>query len=302
MVFFSEKMYWYPQGYAIGELLLFYAFPVYATLWASDFFRVRRLSAVVLIAALYGFLIEGVLTPVMFEGGLLSPFMPAYFVGWHGLLAFVFGWLLLRRWLVTGRWGRILLSSIVVGLAWGAWATTFWLPENQSGYPFPGQWPVADFGRHALTFTLLLAAAHWLLGRGGWLTAFQPSRGERGLLLTALVFFYATLSFPGMPLGLLALLPLLGLIGGVLWLNRRREPAASLLADLDGRVRLGHVACLLAMPAAATAVYAVSRAAAPGDEALRALLELGNLLIMGGGGLAFVWALAATAWPRRRDS
>lgn len=91
MVFFSEKAYWYPQGYALGELILFYAFPVYACFWAIAHFRVRRLPALILVAALYAFLVEGVITPVIYEAGLFDPIMPAYFIGWHGLLAVIFG-------------------------------------------------------------------------------------------------------------------------------------------------------------------------------------------------------------------
>jgi hypothetical protein len=56
LVFFSEKVYWYVQGYAYAELVLYYAFPVYACLWTIDHFRVRRLPALVLVAALYALL------------------------------------------------------------------------------------------------------------------------------------------------------------------------------------------------------------------------------------------------------
>ncbi len=38
VVFFSEKAFWYPQGFILGELILFYAIPIYACLWALDHF------------------------------------------------------------------------------------------------------------------------------------------------------------------------------------------------------------------------------------------------------------------------
>lgn len=72
MVFFSEKSFWYIQGYAIVELVLFYAVPVAACLWVIDFFQVQRLSGVVLVGGLFGFLVEGILTPILYEAGLLA--------------------------------------------------------------------------------------------------------------------------------------------------------------------------------------------------------------------------------------
>ena len=52
-VFFSEKAYWYPQGYAIFELILFYGVTVYAVLWAIDYFKVRNLAGMILVAGLF---------------------------------------------------------------------------------------------------------------------------------------------------------------------------------------------------------------------------------------------------------
>ena len=83
--------------YAYGELVLYYGIPVTVCLWNIDLFHVQRLSGVVLVGALFGFLVEGVLTPLIYEVGLLDPVMPAYFIGWHGLLSLVFGWYLIRK-------------------------------------------------------------------------------------------------------------------------------------------------------------------------------------------------------------
>lgn len=72
LVFFSEKMYWYPQGYALLELILVYATPTAVCLMFITHFRATHLAQIVLVGALYGFLIEGGLTPVLFEGGLFE--------------------------------------------------------------------------------------------------------------------------------------------------------------------------------------------------------------------------------------
>ena len=130
LVFFSEKMYWYPTGYVLGELLLFYAVPVFLCLWTIDVFRVNSTATVMLVAALFAFLTEGVLTPVLYEGGLLDPILPAYFLGWHGVLSFLFGFYFVRKWLLAGHWWRLLFASGAVGLLWGSWSTTYWLLEN----------------------------------------------------------------------------------------------------------------------------------------------------------------------------
>jgi hypothetical protein len=293
-VFFSEKAYWYPQGYAILELILFYAFPVYATLWALDYFRVRRLPGVVLIGALYAFLVEGVLTPVLFEGGLFSPIMPAYFVGWHGLLSIVFGWFLLRRWLVRGQWARVALSATLVGVFWGAWSITYWLPENFEEFARPGQWPTADFALHALLFTGLLMLAHGVLGRVAWPAQVRPTRLEALIVGGGLLFFYATLSFPGAPLGAVTLIPLLGFTLLPLALKRRRrKDAPTLYDDLAGRVRPAHLLGLLLMPLAATGVYGLAVFLAPAPDQLRAIQELFTLFQLTAGGGVFVGAWIA---------
>ena len=105
------------------------------------------------------------MTPVIYEAGLLDPIMPAYFIGWHGLLSFMFGLYYLRRWLVRGEWRKLLISSALFGIFWGLWATVYWLPENSRDFVLTGQWSVFDFGVHALTFTLMLMVGHLLLGR-----------------------------------------------------------------------------------------------------------------------------------------
>ena len=297
MVFFSEKTYWYPQGYAIGELILFYAFPVYACLWAVDYFRVRRLSALILVAALFAFLVEGVLTPVIYEAGLLDPVMPAYFIGWHGLLSIVFGWYFVRRWLVGGQWQRLLIGSAVFGLFWGIWALTFWLPESFEEFANPGQWPVADFGLHALTFTLMLIVGHWLLGQGGWQKQFKMGRVEKWVLATALVFFFATLAFPSALLGILKLALLVTAVFLPLRANRQREPNGSLFTELTDTVQIRHLLPLLVMPVMATAVYGVAALFQLPEDSIRAIFELTPFAQSLIGAIVFVWAFIVTIRP-----
>lgn len=297
LVFFSEKAYWYPQGYVVAELLLFYAVPVYACLWAIDHFQVQRVSGVILIAALFAFLTEGVLTPVIYEAGLFDPIMPAYFIGWHGLLAVVFGWYGIRRWLLKGQWRRLLAGSVLFGLFWGTWAPVYWLPENKLAFANSGQWPVAEFGLHALTFTLLLMLGHWLLGQGGWQATFMPGRWEKWGVTAVLIFFFTTLAFPAAPLGILKLLLLLTAVFLPLEINRRRQPSGTLLADLAGSVQARHILPLLAMPLLATAVYQFAAVNQPTETMLRDIFELIPLAQALLGALCFVGALIVSLRP-----
>ncbi|HID30003.1 MAG TPA: hypothetical protein EYP19_08370, partial [Desulfobacterales bacterium] len=93
LVVFSEKVYWYTQGYAFLELLLYYFFPTYIFLWTIEAFRVRRWAPLFLAASLYGFLVEGVLASVLYEDGLLGLFHVSYTsLAWHALLSALFGW------------------------------------------------------------------------------------------------------------------------------------------------------------------------------------------------------------------
>ncbi len=299
-VFFSEKAFAYPQGYTYAELLLYYAFPVYACLWAIDRFRVRRPAALVLVAALYAFLVEGVLTLVLYEGGLLDPTMPAYFVGWHGLLSFVFGWYALRKWLVRGQWERVLAMGFVFGLFWGLWSLTYWLPEAYGEWGVTSRWSIADFGLYTFTFTATLALSHGLLGRGVWLPEFRPGRVERwvvGLVLVALFIVNVLLI---LPLAIFKLAALLGVIFLALRAEHVRGEEKSVLSELAGPVKGLHLPALLSIPIAATGVYALAVTYRAPEEWIRALLLESTPFFQAliGAGL-FLWALVATLGRRR---
>ncbi len=302
-VFFSEKAYWYVQGYALAELVLVYAFPVFAALWAIERFRVNRLAPLVLVSAVFAFLVEGVLTPVLYEAGLLDPVMPAYFVGWHGLFSVVFGWYLIRKWLVQEKWQRILLGATAFGLFWGTWSLTFWLPENvndpdflahaaDTGVP-AGKWPVADFALYAFTFTVFLMLAHWLLGRGIWPREFKPSRAEIGVVFGALLLYFTVGVMWAIPLAVLKIAVLLGVVFAALRRFGQTSPH-TLYQELAGQVSSTHLLVLLAMPLAATAVYGLAAALPIPETFIRGLLEGIPALQALVGGALFLWAMIAT--------
>ena len=302
-VFFSEKAYGYVQGYAYGELVLYYAFPVYACLWAIESFRVRRLSALVLVAALYAFLVEGVLTPVLYEAGLFDPVMPAYFISWHGLLGFVFGWYGLRKWLVKGQWGRVLTFGFVFGLFWGVWSITWWLPEAFDGPASVDRWSIVDFGLYAFVFTSTLVLSHWLLGQGVWFREFKPSKVEKWLIGLSLVALFGLTVFPVLPVAMMKLGFLLGVVFLGLRVGRVGEENGSkrtIFSELAGSVKGVHVLALFAMPVAATGVYALVTIWQPSESGIHILLEgIPFVQALVGAGV-FLWAIFSELKLRRR--
>ena len=309
LTIFSEKAYWYMQGYELLGLVLYYAVPAAACLWAVHFFRVRDHSGMVLIGALYAFIVEGILTPVIYEAGLLDPVMPAYFIGWHGLIGMFFGWYLLRLWLVEKRWHRLLVASLLFGLFWGLWSLTQWLPENiaefealaRAGEPvLPGKWPPQEFTLYTLYFTLILMLVHWLFDRGCWKTTFQLSVPGKGILLLTLAVLFGLLVIPLQPLAVMKLIVLLGLVLLPLEIQRRKQPTGSILEKLEGKIRLHETLPLLAMPAAASLVYWLAYIHSSGEyipELINESTPFFQALI---GGTTYLWAAGKTLIPRSK--
>lgn len=299
MVVFSEKMYWYVTGYGVVDLIAGYFLPTYVLLWLIDVFRVRRLGPLFLAAAIFGFLVEGVLVGTLYEGGPLGWFNVSYTpLAWHAPLSVLFGYWWLGQRLAAGSLRGLLAACAGVGLLWGLWALAWWLPENAADPALLaqgarlGQWPVADFALHAFAFTGLLAAAHWLLGRiDPDLRGFgKPLRSELLLVFGGLLFFFVGV-LAAVPWAPLKLLPLLALAVGGLWRNRRRESPGSTPGEGRGPARPAGLAALFAMPAAAVAVYAGAAAVGPSADFITAVTAIG--LVMGPAVLGWVAFAAA---------
>lgn len=306
LIVFSEKMFWYVTGYSFLDLLIGYFFPAFVLLWVIDAFRVRRLAPLFLAGAVFGFLAEGMLVGTIYEGGPLNWFSVSYTpLAWHAPLSVVFGWYALRRWLVAGRPRAMALGCAAVGLFWGLWAMAWWLPENAADPVLLaqgarlGQWPVGEFALHAFTFTAVLAVALWLLGRGGW-SSFRPSKVEVAVVIAGLLVFFVAGVLLAVPWAPLKLLPLLGVTLLALYVNKRKEPPGSLLADVAGPVQLARLPLLLVMPAVAVAVYALGVVLVVPVEVIYGITAVGG--VMGTavlGALVFLAALVWTIWGNR---
>lgn len=292
MVFFSEKAYWYVQGYVLLDLLLIYAFPTFVFLWLLEAFEIHKPAPLFLAGAMYGLLVEGVFTTVIYEGGLLDPIMVSYpSIAWHGALSVFFGWYFLRRQFLASTRRSILAWCVVFGLFWGLWSLVF--RTNPEGGGILGDWSILAYAAYAFTFGGLLTLAHALLGQGVWQPVFRPTRWEKGAVVLFLTGYFFIGPVLQVPFALIKLPLLLGLILLVLWLARRhQDPAPTILAQLDGRVPWRKAALLLAMPATATAVYALTSAIPLPDEFIRTVIYEGFASLQGIlGGIVFLIAL-----------
>ncbi|MDJ0924431.1 MAG: hypothetical protein QNJ77_07710 [Acidimicrobiia bacterium] len=289
----SERVYWYVGGVSLDSILgiaIFYMIPTLAGLWALGSGPSIRLHQVVLAGAIFGFVVEGVLTAVVYEDGVL-PIMAALFVGWHGLLSVVAFWYLTRRWLLARRRRSLVIGSAAVGLLWGIWSIVYTLPEASEGFEagFTTMDP-GGFAIYALVVGLAFAAAHYLIGYV-WPKQFQPGKwGSRGIVML-LAAYAATAVLPAVPW---APIKFAILVGGSLWLLRRSREAGpeepSAIAALQGHVRLRDVVLLLVMPVVSATAYSVVWSMELSTAAVEAIFTTVSLLTVLAGLSAFGWA------------
>jgi len=297
LVMASERMYWYWAGFTPESVLalgVFYAVPAAVALWAMALVPSYRTRQVVLAGAVFAFIVEGVLTPVIYTDGPL-PVLAALFVGWHGIIAFFGFWYLARSWLLQRKLVAIGIACVGFGVLWGVWAFIVAVrgpAELADASETIGELLVPrDFALYAFGVGAVLTLAHWLIGFV-WPSAWQPGRISTWLLALA-TFGYMVIAV--IPAVIWAPIKLAVLLGGTYWLMRRhsRDPTPNTPTVLDalvGRVRFRDALVLLLLPVSASLVYAATWELAPSPSTLSALYWIfvaGQVL----GGLgAFVWA------------
>ncbi len=282
MVVTSERVFWYytdADFLSFAELAIFYGLGVAALFWFCHRYRVGSWWSLVAAAPVFAYVIEGVITPVLYSGGP-TPVFPLWFSAWHGGLGVLLVWYGLRRLLLDRRTVATLVLAIALGVFWGTWATTMWLPENLDDPELVESAPrirsLLDFARYATITSAVLAAGHWVLGRL-WLADHRPSPRVARLLGA-----FCLVATVGYSLALPWATPMfVALVGSVAWMLRGRRPTADgagpplgpdLFTRLAGPVAARALLPLAALPAAAVASHGLWLRLDPSLDAVRVIL------------------------------
>jgi hypothetical protein len=257
------------------------------------------LAPLVLVGAVYGWLVEGAVASTVYEQ---LPFSVVWTgVAWHGLLTVVLGWWAVPAALRAGG-RRAWLVCAAVGAAWGLWSAGWWATD-----PDPGQLPSSPtLPSYAAFVAVVWAAAalgYLVLDRLPLRAGDLLSRWGTGLCIALVVAWAGVLIVPAIPWAP-AVLGLLLLLG---WASLRRlverddgagRPAAG---TLPLGVPLHRLGPSLAVPGAALAVYAALSplAAGPGEGPLVLALPIGVVGLSLAGTAALGWALWRAWRPRR---
>lgn len=294
----SERAYWFystewftTRAWDTALTSLVYAFAVAVPLLILAAVPFSGAHQIVLAGAVFGWTVEGVIVRVLHEGGLFDLFLPAMFVGWHGVLSFFGFFYLVRRWLLDRRISSLALASAGWGGIIGAWAVTTWLPDSDRaseslGAGVRGVEPL----EFAVTIALLLVTlgiAHLILDRL-WVREWRPGWGTTILTVGATVSL-TLIGFTN-PWGPIRYLLLVGIPVGAL-VAGRAPGGSSLFQELSGRIRPRDLWALAPGVVVASIVYAAAWLAAPASaniELARDLLILIQVIV---GGAVFVWAL-----------
>lgn len=297
MVMASERVYWYWAGFTAESVLgsaAVYLIPVTAALWTLALASAARLHQVILGAAVYAFVTEGVVTPIIYADGPL-PVLAAMFVGWHGLVALVGFWYLTRRWLLEGNLRRLTWVAAAFGVGWGVWAASSSAAEPpepeliEQGFD-PTVLSAGRFAVYAMAVGVTFSVAHWLIGFV-WPGRWRPGRASTVLVVIAATAYMSLAVLPGV---VWAPLKLAVFLGGTLWLlsKARRSTAdeMSVFEELVGHVPIHRVAVLLIMPLGAAGTYAGVDALALTTDVLEGIYWTLVAIQVLAGGATFAWA------------
>lgn len=309
MVMASERVYWFWAGLDFESVFLlgaFYVIPASVGIWAVALTPAKRPYQVVLAGAIFAFVVEGVLTPIIYGDGPL-PIMAAMFVGWHGLISFVGFWYLTRTWLVNGETGRLSIVAAGFGSFWGVWAVVSAVtdpPETaEIGFDATLLAP-GGFARYALAVGATFALAHWLIGYV-WPVGWRPSKFSTWAIATIAVAYMVVAVLPAV---IWAPIKLAVLIGGT-WLLIRlsrmqvSQDEPSIIDKLNGHPRLRRIAPILLMPLTAALAYAATWAVRGYGELMGGVywVLVGAQITVGAA--AFIWAgRRAVGRDKRRRS
>ena len=240
-------------GWLLG-FSLYYAGWGFIMLTAIGLCRVRSFWSLFIAGALFGWAVEGIVIPVIYENMPGSIGWPS--LGWHALVDVWLGWYLIRKILQKNNYWYTTITAVALGLFWGVWSTWYWV-----GQPPPGETafppiPADVYVPYALALGVLLILAYIIMDKAGG-REFKPSITEIVLLTIWHVWGFCFGAVAAAPVAIYVLPTLFA--GGilVLWWNRATETRSDIFATLSGRVGWGHYALLLLIPVCAIPVYTI---------------------------------------------
>lgn len=259
---------------ALVEFTVYYALFAYLLLLALAHFNVRGWGSFFLAAVLFGWATESVIVPVVYEAVPVSLIFPS--VGWHALIDVLLGWYAVRVVMRLNRpWASALLF-VVLGAAWGAWATWLWGSDTVGARLTP-----AEFMNFAVITGLAWITGMILLDRWGT-GVFEPGKWEVRIVLAVTVTLFIMMAIPFLPVSL-ALPPLIGLT--LLALRRgSAQPGRDVLLPLQNQhpAWWNYLLALLT-PAMAALVYPrfyAADAGIPTEDITFLLLSVGAVLLI----------------------
>lgn len=235
------------------ELMLWYAGAIAPFIWLSYYYRVNTLASLFLAGAAAGYFIEALIVPAVYFELPISILWTA--LSWHPLVDVLFGFYLFQFILRSGSVIKIVATSAILGLLWGAWST--WMVGSESEIEqVTGLFEYYELTTAASFFfiaTAVLLVGNIMLDRLS-ATRFEISKPEAVIiaLITAALFVLMALM-----VGVLVLI--LPLMLAVFWVglckSKRSDDQKSFMEVFAPRVPMFHHALVLVMPIVATASY-----------------------------------------------
>ncbi len=255
LYFFSEKVFWSlwrPVDDVMSQVggLVAYSFFAYVLLVMLRHFRVWHVWALLLVGALFGWLVEGIFAMTLFgDVSMPFPFTIAWTgLAWHMPISVMIGFYLLYRVMQRDLLRCAFWLNLCLGMFWGFWGTG-WGMENP-----PVVATTKDFFIHAVGATFLLGLAFVAINYGRP-HEFKPSRTSIIVMLALIIAYGALVMVPQVPWSPLLLTALVGPVLYVLKRHKEASQASIILQQYAVPLYGRNLAMLIVMPIAATTVY-----------------------------------------------
>lgn len=253
----SERVFWSlwrPEEILFESAITFmmYGLAVYIILCAIDYFTVSTLPAMVLMGALYGWIVEGIIAMTVFGlGGIPLPFSLSWTaLAWHMPFSVIALWWWYHK-AVTVSFRKAVGFALAFGLAWGLWSMTWFFEAD------PIITTVSSYAIHAVILTLLMIFGHMLMGQN--ISTFKPPTFEKIIVFGIIGLFFVAVTIPTVWYSVVVI-PLLWLLIYIplgQYKKRGNHHSSKVLQELSAKAPLKNLLSLLCAPLVATMCYAL---------------------------------------------